>query len=144
MNICLLLIYKQLIEVILRPFTNKIMICQNNIRILCNKHFILGALFFCFLSGETFSQNDDGNVYNYVQQKATLKKTEMIQGENSEINKNRFMGYEKELIQKSSQSKEILLQEKKADGVKNSTANEETSTLSLNIFLYVLDTFKED
>ena len=131
MNNCLLLIYKQLIEVILRPFTNKIMICQNNIRILCNKHFILGALFFCFLSGETFSQNDDGNVYNYVQQKSTLKKTGMIQGENSEI-------------QKSSQSKEILLQEKKADGVKNSTANEETSTLSLNIFLYVLDTFKED
>ncbi|WP_339903990.1 hypothetical protein [uncultured Cyclobacterium sp.] len=120
------------------------MICQNNIRILSNMPFILGGLFFCFISGETFSQNDDGNVYNYVQQKATLKKTEMIQGENSENNKNRFIGYDKELIQKSSQSKEILLQEKKADGVKNSTANEETSTLSLNIFLYVLDTFKED
>ncbi|MDO6437986.1 hypothetical protein Q4534_11230 [Cyclobacterium sp. 1_MG-2023] len=120
------------------------MICQNNIRILSSKPFILGALFFCFLSGETFSQKEDGNVYNYVQQKATLKKTEIIQGENSENNKNRFIGYDNELIQKSSQSKEILFQEKKADGVKNNTANEETSTLSLNIFLYVLDTFKED
>ena len=120
------------------------MICQNNIRILFYKPFILGVLFFCFISGETFSQNDDGNVYNYVQQKAVWKKTEMIQGEKSENNKNRFIGYDNEMIQKSSQSKEILLQEKKSDGVKGSTANEESSTLSLNIFLYVLDAFKED
>lgn len=117
---------------------------QNNIRTFFNIPFILGVLFLCFLSEETFSQDNSGNVYNYVQQKTQLTKTEIFQGENSGDKKNRFICYPNGISPKSSKTKEVLLREKSTDLPQIAPETEETSTLSSNVFLYVLDKFKEE
>jgi|GEM_PF-3448286 len=117
---------------------------QNNIRILFNIPFILSVIFFCFLLGETFSQEDSGNVYNLVQQKTQLTKTDIIRGENSGDKKNRFIRYSNGISTKTSKTKEVLLSERATNLPQIAPETEETSTLSLNVFLYVLDKFKEE
>ncbi|EPR66121.1 hypothetical protein [Cyclobacterium qasimii] len=117
---------------------------QNNIRIIFSIPFVLGVLFLCLLSGKSFSQDNSGNVYNYVQQKSQLEKAEVIQSENSGDKKNRFIGYSNGISPKPSKSKEVLLSESVTALPQIAAETEETSTLSLNVFLYVLDKFKEE
>ncbi|WP_048641428.1 hypothetical protein [Cyclobacterium amurskyense] len=120
------------------------MILQKNIRILLNIPFILGFLFFGLISHNTFSQDNSGNVYNFVQQKTQLAKTEISTDENFVEKKNRFIGYSNVVSKKQKKSKEVLLRDKEIAMRQKAPESEDVSTLSLNIFLYVLDSFKEE
>ncbi|WP_339925563.1 hypothetical protein [uncultured Cyclobacterium sp.] len=117
---------------------------QNNIRIIYNIPCFLGVLFLCLLSGKTFSQDNSGNVSNFVQQKGELAKADVIQGENSVDKKNRFIGYSNGINSKFSKPKEVLRSDSVTALPKIAAVREEASTLSSNVFLYVLDKFKEE
>ena len=118
---------------------------QKNIRTLLNIPFILGFLFFGLVSHNTFSQDNYGNVYNFVQQNTQLAKTDINTDENSAQKKNRFIGYSNVANKKHKKGKEeVLLREKKTTMPQKAPVSEDVSTLSLNIFLYVLDSFKEE
>jgi hypothetical protein len=123
-------------------FNRKNMDLQKNILNLICFSFLFAFLF--FFPGKTFSQEDSGNVYNMEHQKPHLSQQPAIRGENS-VEKNKgFINYPNDPGKEPSKIKEPNSSGRNSDLPRETSGSGEVSTLSFNIFLYVLDRFKEE
>lgn len=115
---------------------------QKNILKVIYSSFLFA--FLLFFPGKTFSQENSGNVYNLEQQKPHLSQQPTIRGENS-VEKNKgFINYPNGPDKDSPKIKEPNSTGTNTDLPGDTSVTGEVSTLSFNIFLYVLDRFKEE
>jgi len=115
---------------------------QKNILSLVCISFLFALLF--FFPGKTFSQEDSGNVYIIEHQKPHLSQPPAIRGENSVEKHKNFINFPNDLAKEPAKVKEPKSTERNADLPRDTAGSGEVSTLSFNIFLYVLDRFKEE
>jgi hypothetical protein len=114
---------------------------KNILNLICSSFFFA---FLFFFPGKTFSQENSGNVYNLEQQKPHLSQRPIIRGENS-VEKNKgFINYHNDSGKEPSKIKEPNSTGTNTDLQRDTIGSGEVSTLSFNIFLYVLDRFKEE
>jgi hypothetical protein len=115
---------------------------QKNILNLAVSSFLLA--FLLFFPGKVFSQENSGNVYNVEHQKPDLSRQPAIRGEKS-VEKNKdFIHYPNHPGKDQSKVKDSNSTVIVSDSQHDTPASEDESTLSFNIFLYVLDRFKEE
>ncbi|WP_296698310.1 hypothetical protein [Algoriphagus sp.] len=102
----------------------------------------LSLMVFCFLAGESFAQGEQEKV-----DLENVKQTEKLiiedQSQNSEINSPKVLPSK---VLSNPLNKNLVKRDLPAGGVDKEIKKEESSpsTLSFNIFLYIVDKFKAD
>ena len=114
---------------------------KNVLNLICSS-ILFGFLF--FFPEKSFSQENSGNVYNKENLKPNLSHQPTNRGDNS-MEKNRsFINYPNIQSKEPSVIKEPHSTGKISDLPQDTSESGEISTLSFNLFLYVLDRFKEE